>query len=129
MKLRIVTTLLFLSLLSTALLAGGDGSTAAPERAPAMPVVPAMPVMTAMTIHIDPATGQLVPVPADALQRLFSQDLRSRLSTSQKGLVETAAPGGGAMIYLADSMSVTIDLQGRLVAHCDAVVMTLPSKE
>jgi len=120
MKPRIVATLLFLGLLSTALLAA-----AAPESAPPVPVAPPMP---AMTIHIDPATGQLVPVPADALQRLFTQDLRSRLSTSQEGLVETAAPGGGTMIHLEDrfqnAMSATIDLQGGLVAHCDALGTT-----
>jgi hypothetical protein len=128
MKLRVATLLLSLGLLSNALLAG-DSSTPGPESAPAIPAVPAKP---AMTIHIDPATGQLVPVPAGELERLFTQDLRSRLSTSQKGLFETAAPGGGTMIHLQDrfqnAMSATIDAQGGLVAHCDAVG-TAPSPD
>jgi hypothetical protein len=153
MKRHIAITLLFLSLTSAALLSRAVGSvpevsdavqtptiqaaeapksTATPETAIVVAPQPAAqsqatPLTEAspgMTVYKDPDTGRLLPLPADELQRLLTKDLRSAISTSQDGLVETAAPGGGVMIDLRGRFRnmtwATVGPDGKVVTHCDS---------
>jgi hypothetical protein len=87
--------------------------------APAAVTVPQQP---GMTIYKDPATGRLLPLPADKLKELLGNDARS-LSNSQEGLVETPGPAGGFMINLQgrfnNVMTATITADGKLVTECN----------
>jgi hypothetical protein len=66
-----------------------------------------------MIIYIDPQTGAVLNEPAPGTVPLqWTPELQNALSTSQQGLVETPAAGGG----------VKVDLQGRFQSPLTATI-------
>lgn len=63
-------------------------------------------------IYADPATGARTAAPANSAEAAAALANNPALSTSQEGLVEQPAPGGGVMI----------DLQGRFRSAAEATI-------
>ncbi len=74
------------------------------------------------TVHVDPATGRIVPNQAPPTE--LSRGLENALSTSSEGLVEVRSPvpGGGVMVHLEgrfqNTITATADTQGNLSTSC-----------
>lgn len=95
-----------------------------PQAAAQSQDTPAPQTIPGMTVYKDPETGRLLPLPADELQKLLSQDLRNAISTSHEGLIEKETPGGGVMIDLRGRFRnmtwATKGPDGKVVTHCDS---------
>lgn len=91
---------------------------ASPETATPMPAHSA-----GMTIYKDPATGRLMPLPADQLEQLLAASPRSVSADSDEGLVETPTPGGGTMVNLRGRFRgyvlATASSDGTVRTQCD----------
>lgn len=85
------------------------------------PVAPAAQGSAGITVYKDPKTGRFVPVPQEGAAEL-SKALGDALSTSQEGLVEVPAPGGGFMVDLRgrfqSATMATVAADGTVTVHC-----------
>ena len=148
MKPRLVVMLLSIGLLSAATIAVSIGCTSrsAPKAKPEIADLPSAGPQTTsagtpasvpasspaasvlansagMTIYKDPVTGRLLPLPADKLQKLLSEEPLNAVNYSHQGLIETPAPGGGMMINLQgrfhNVMWATTGPDGKVTTQCD----------
>jgi hypothetical protein len=122
MKRKLPFVMIPLVVLLGAAVLGGDGAPVAGSRAISQESIPAG--ASGMRLYVDPATGEFLeePLEGESVQ-MSAEEMAPFFSTSEVGLVEEEAPGGGVMINLKgrfqQAFTARIDETGAVVYDCD----------
>jgi hypothetical protein len=75
-----------------------------------------------MRLYVDPNTGEFLEAPPEGVQVQMSQEEMAPFSTSESGLFEEDAPGGGKMVNLRgrfqEAFTARVDQSGAVTYEC-----------